>query len=100
MSTSRVEIGLYLAQVDIEETERRRAINERENAALPRELAELFGRQHVADGTGLMSEGEHACSRCDRTLRRLDVEFRPRVRVRLADDRDGVPKPLRLLRPR
>ena len=31
MSTSRVEIGLYLAQVDIEETERRRHLQEEYN---------------------------------------------------------------------
>src|SRR5439155_27309835 len=61
-----VEIRLHLAQVDVQQPERLRAVDEREHAALARDPAQLFRGKQVADRAGQMGECEHFGLRRDR----------------------------------
>ena len=95
-----VKVRLHVAQVDVDQAERLRAVHQREDAALAGQRAERLGRKQIADRAGLVGEGDHSGSRRDRLGERVDVVLHPRVRVRRRHVLDGEAEALRLLLPR
>ena len=95
-----VEVGIDVAQIDVERAERLRAVEQRQHAARASRRTDLLGREQVADGVGEMREGEDLGARRQRLAERVDVVLGAGVRVLLLDDADRKPEPLRLFLPR
>ena len=100
MRAAAVEVGLDVAQVDVEQSERLRAVDERQDAAVARELADLFRGEHVADRAGEVREPDHFRVRRDRACERVDVVLRAWMRIRRRNLLHGEAEALRLLLPR
>ena len=97
---SRVEVGVDLAKIDIEQAERLGAVEQGDHAARFGSRADLLGREEVANGVGEMRKGEDLGPCRHRLAERVDVVIGPWMRVLLLDDTHRETKPLRLFHPR
>ena len=97
---SRIEVGLHLGEVYVEQAERLRPVHEGEDTAPSREGTDLGGGKEVAIRVREVCEPEHARARRERAIEGVQVVVRTRVR---GDDRHlphRVAPSLRLLLPR
>ncbi len=78
----------------------RRAVDERQDAALARDPAQLLGRHQVADRAREMREAQDLRSRRDGARERLDVVLLSRVRILLLDGDHREAEALALFAPR
>ena len=99
MPAAGVEVGIHLAQVDVEQAERLRAVDEGQDAALPGEATQLSRGEEVADRAREVGEGQHLRLRGQGLREGVDVVLRSRVRAHGGDDVDRVPVAPRLLLP-
>jgi hypothetical protein len=86
-----IEVGTHLGQVDVENAERLRAVDEREHAVLSRRAAEFRGREQVTRVAAHVGECEHLRSRRERLRERVDEVLGAWMRVhhRHRDDREA-----------
>ena len=89
-----------LREVDVEQAERLRAVDERHHAVLARQRAQLLGGEEIADRARQVREGQDLRLRRDRLLVGVDVVLHPGVRIDLRDLDHGEAEPLRLFLPR
>src|SRR5205814_10130876 len=83
-----------------EEPERLRAVDERQDAALARDAADLLRRKQIADRAREVRERDDFRPRRERLGERLDVVVRPRMWIRRRNVDDGESEARRLLLPR
>ena len=94
-----VEVRLHVREVDVEQAEALRAIDERQDAALARDPAQLLRRHQVADRAREMREGQDLGARRHGAREGLDVVLHARVRVLLFDGHHREAEALALLAP-